>query len=234
VEIATVVLLHSPLVTAATWGELPDALRAHGYDVVVVDVVDDDEPPYAATYIARAAQQVARAAPRSPLGLVGHSGAGPLLPQIGYAQRAAQRQVGAYVFLDATLPRPGASRLELLHADSENLAHRIHDQLERGELVPAWTDDDLAAGGLGAPERRVVLAALRPRGLAFFEEPLPHPGDWPDAPSGYLQTSPAYESAARVAELRGFSVSSAAGGHFAALAQPEVIADALTELVTRL
>ncbi len=233
-EIATLVLLHSPLVGAAAWGDLPAALGANGYDVVVVDVDGDDQPPYAATYVALAAQQIALAGPRGPLGLLAHSGAGPLLPQIGFAQAAARRQVGAYVFLDATLPRAGANRLDLLHADNEDLAHRVHDQLERGELIPRWTNDDLAAGGLEAAARRIVLSAARPRGLAFFEEALPHPGDWPDAPCGYLRTSPAYDSAARLAGLRGFLVLSATGGHFAALVQPEVIADALTDLVTRL
>jgi hypothetical protein len=36
--------------------------------------------------------------------LVAHGAAGPLLPPLGAAQRAAHRLVGAYVFVDALLP----------------------------------------------------------------------------------------------------------------------------------
>ena len=233
-EVATLVLLHSPLVRSSTWGELPSRLRERGYDVVVVDVADDDEPPYAATYVARAAQQVTAAAPSPPIGLVGHSGAGPLLPQLGFAQRAARRRVGAYVFLDATLPRAGSTRLDLLRAEDGDLAHRLRADLGRGVLVPTWTDQDLAASGLTTAQRADVLSAVRPRGLAFFEEPLPHPDDWPDAPCGYLQTSRAYDPAARVAGLRGFAVTRAEGGHFAALAAPAQLAGSLADLVVRM
>lgn len=233
-DLATLVLLHSPLLRASTWGAFPARLRERGFDVVVVDVSDDDQPPYAATYVARAAQQITAAAPRSPIGLVGHSGAGPLLPQLGFAQRAARRPVGAYVFVDATLPRPGATRLDLLHADDEDLAHRVHTELERGGSVPSWTDHDLTATGLGPSERSTVRAAMRSRGLEFFTEELPSTGDWPDAPCGYLRTSAAYDAAARLAGLRGFALVTTEGGHFAALTEPAILADALAGLVTGL
>jgi hypothetical protein len=234
VDVETLVLLHSPLVSAATWGRLPVRLRDRGYDVVVVTVDDDDQPPYAASYIARAAQQIEAAGPRSPIGLVGHSGAGPLLPQIGFSQNAAHRPVGAYIFVDATLPRAGATRLDLLHAEDEALAHHVRAELERGGAVPSWTEADLVATGLSPVDRATVLNAVQPRGLAFFEEALPHPGDWPDAPCGYLRTSSSYESAARIAGLRGFAVASTGGGHFAALTEPERLADAIHDLVTAL
>jgi hypothetical protein len=234
VHVATVVLLHSPLVRPTTWGELPTALRELGFDVFVVDVSDDDEPPYAATYVARAAHQIAAAESHPPLALVGHSGAGPLLPQIGYAQRAARRRVAAYVFLDATLPRPGASRLDLLQAQDVELAAAVRAQLALGGQVPHWTESDLAATGLGAHERALVLAAMRPRSLAFYGEALPHPGDWPDAPCGYVQTSTGYDSAARLARGRGFAVASAEGGHFAALTNADALARTLAALIARL
>lgn len=233
-DVGTLVLLHSPFVRASTWGELPAALRQRGYDVVVVDVDDDDNPPYAARYVARSAQQITAAAPRAPVALIGHSAAGPLLPQVGYAQRAARRQVGAYVFLDSRLPRTGASRLDLMHAADDTAAHAVHDELARGGLAPVWNDDDLAEIGLDQAERTLVLAAARPRGLAFFEEVLPYPGDWPDAPCGYLQTSPGYESSARAARLSGFRVETAEGGHFAVLTMPSTVADTLVDLVMAL
>lgn len=104
----TLVLLHSPLTTASAWGSLPDALGA--YDVVMPEIADDDRPPYAGRYVARAALEITAAGPVPPVVLVAHGGAGPLLPPIGAAQRAAHRLVGAYVFLDAVLPGPPGTR----------------------------------------------------------------------------------------------------------------------------
>jgi hypothetical protein len=103
----TLILLHSPLTTASAWGSLPAELGA--YDVVVPEVVDDDRPPYGGRYVARAALEIMAAGAKPPVVLVAHGGAGPLLPPIGAAQRAAHRLVGAYVFVDALLPGSGAT-----------------------------------------------------------------------------------------------------------------------------
>jgi hypothetical protein len=103
----TLVLLHSPLTTASAWGSLPGELE--GFDVVVPEVTDDDRPPYAGRYVARAALQITAAGAVPPVVLVAHGGAGPLLPPIGAAQRAAHRLVGGYVFVDAVLPGPPGS-----------------------------------------------------------------------------------------------------------------------------
>ncbi|RAY13574.1 hypothetical protein DPM19_18010 [Actinomadura craniellae] len=98
----TLVLLHAPYATAAAWGELPELLRDQGLDVVAPDVRDGS----GIRYVGRAALVIAATAPTPPLVLVGRGGAGPLLPAVAAAQRAAHRQVGAYVFFDAELPRP--------------------------------------------------------------------------------------------------------------------------------
>lgn len=112
----TLVLLHSPLTTASAWGSLPKALGA--YDVVVPEVTDDDRPPYAGRYVARAALQIAAAGVTPPVVLVAHGDAGPLLPPIAGAQRAAHRLVGAYLFVDAELPR-AAPRPRRAYAEAE-------------------------------------------------------------------------------------------------------------------
>src|SRR5947207_1485852 len=120
----TLVLLHSPLTTASAWGMLPEILRAQGdRDVVAPEIADDDRPPYAARYIASAALRITAAGARPPLVLIGHSAAGPLLPPIGEAQRAAHRLVGGYVFVDARLPGPaGVSRLDMREAYAPGFA----------------------------------------------------------------------------------------------------------------
>jgi hypothetical protein len=226
-EPAPLALLHSPLTSAAGWGELPDELRLRGHDVLVVEVDDDSEPPYAARYVARAALQIA--AVSRPLWLVGHSGAGPLLPQVGAARRAARAGVAGYLFCDAGLPRAGASRLELLRAEDQALAEQLEAHLREGGRFPEWTVADLAGE---VPDPAGLVTALRPRGLDFFTEPLSAPEDWPDAPCVYLRTSEAYDAVARVAQARGWAVHHRTGGHFAALADPSGLADELVRAVS--
>lgn len=210
------VLAHSPLVGPSSWGELPEELRARAYDVVVLDVRDDDQPPYAQRYVARAALQLQHL--HRPVVLVAHSGAGYLLPQLGAARRASRRPVAAYLFVDAGLPaRQGLTRLSLMHAEDEAFAHELEAHLRAGGVFPEWPD----------------VEDLRPRGIDFFTEPLPFPGDWPDAPCGYLQLSETYAQPARVARARGWPVRSTSlpGGHFAARTHPREVADALVRLL---
>ena len=232
------VLLHSPLTAGTAWGMLGGHLISRGLTTVVADITTDDSPPYAIRYVAAAAAQVASASlqPHEPVVLVGHSGAGPLLPQVGFALRAARRPVAGYVFLDAGLPRPGgaATRLALMRAESAESAgqvNKLQADLAAGGRFPAWSEQDLAPHVFDAGDRALLAASLRPRGLDFFDEPLPTPQDWPDAPCGVLQTSDGYAFAARLARGRGWPVVRTHGGHFAALADPRGTADALLELV---
>jgi alpha/beta hydrolase family protein len=216
----TLVLLHSPLTTAATWGALPERLRASGMDVAVPEITDDDRAPYAGRYIARAALDIAAYGPAQPLVLLAHSGAGPLLPALGMAQRAAHRRVGGYVFCDAGLPVPGeTTRLEQLRVELPAAADRLEQLLDGGGRFPDY------------PPPAGLEKALRPRGRDFFTDRLPPPQDWPDAPCGYLRTSPAYDRAAGQARHRGWPVIERESGHFAAYTAAEDTAAAVRELI---
>lgn len=221
-HVGSLVLLHSPLTTAAAWGDLAGTLRERGQAVVVPDITDDDRAPYAQRYVARACLAIGAApevtvAPTAPVTLIAHSGAGPLLPAIGRAQRAAHRRVAGYVFCDAGLPPVGPlPRRKLLPPE---LAAELDRLFEAGGTFPDWAPPP----GLSD--------AIRPRGRDFFHEPLPMPQDWPDAPCGYLRTSAAYERDAHQATLRGWPVTERDGGHFAAHADPRGTADALLELL---
>jgi hypothetical protein len=232
------VLAHSPLTGPAAWGRLPGVLHDLGHEALVLDINADYAPPYAVRYVAAAAAQIAAADPTSPLVLVAHSGAGYLLPQLGFTQRAARRAVGGYVFLDAGIPAPRQStRLGLLAAEDATMADDLDVLLSAGGRFPSWTDDDLRELIPDHAVRAEVVASLRPRGLDFFTEVLPFPtGDveWPDAPCGLLQTSPAYAPTARSARSRGWPVLEREGGHFASCADPHGVARDLLALVDRL
>ncbi|MFV2198178.1 hypothetical protein [Nocardiopsis sp. LOL_012] len=59
----------------------------------------------------------------------------------------------------------------------------------------------------------------------YRSEPLPMVADWPDAPCGYLLTDPARAHAARLARMRGWTVSQAGPGE-----APEALAALLADL----
>lgn len=228
-----VALLHSPLTSAAAWGGLPRALRANGYDVVVPEVTDDESPPYASRYVARCSVQLREALGSGRAVLVAHSGAGPLLAQVGFARRAAGAAVDGYVFLDAGLPRTFAThdRLDLMAIEDAPLAAQLRSHLEAGGRFPDWSDADLAAAVPQAQERAALVAGLRPRGLDYFTEELPLAEDWPDAPAGYLRLSSGYDQPARTARLRGWPVVERDLGHFGSMTHPRQTAEALGELL---
>jgi pimeloyl-ACP methyl ester carboxylesterase len=233
---AALVLAHSPLTGPEAWGALPDELSRRGHRVVIVEVRDDDAPPYASRYVARAALQVRDACDDARTVLVGHSGAGYLLPLLGAARRSARAPVAAYVFLDAGLPpsRP-MSRLDLLRAEDRELAGGLGPHLAAGGTFPDWTDDDLRDLVPDDGLRAALVAGLRPRGADFFGEPLPVAPDWPDAPCGYLRLTTGYDSPARLAGHRGWprvlGPDDRPGGHFAMLADPAAVATDLETLL---
>ncbi|MFC3998082.1 hypothetical protein ACFOVU_19285 [Nocardiopsis sediminis] len=201
----SLVLLHSPLSTAAQWGGLPGELRALGAHVTVPEITDDDRPPYAARYIARASLEIAANAPGGPLLLAAAGAAGPLLPGIGAAQRAARRPIAGYLLIDALLPQPGTVTREDLHA---------------AQAAPAGPAGRIPEHGTGAPPRR--------RPPDFSTEPLPSVADWPDAPCGYLATCDSGTRGAHLASLRGWPAGHAPGATGTALAR------ALLDLAARL
>lgn len=232
-----IVLLHSPLTSSTAWGRVPRELEALGHTAIVPDVHGDNRPPYAVRYVASAADQTrSRLAELGVSGavLVGHSGAGPLLPQLAGAVRAGGGRVDGYVFADAGLPRAGATRLALWEEENRAEAGDLQAHLTAGGLFPEWTFDDLAASVPDPDARRDLLAGLRPRGIGFFTEEIAVPGDWPDAPCGYLLLSPAYEVHTRTAAHRGWPVHQFGASHFAAINDPAGFARALAELLASL
>lgn len=155
-------------------------------------------------------------ATQNPLVLVGHGTAGPLLPALARTQRSARRRIVAYVFVDATLPRPGmTTHLDLLRAAAPVDADAAHAHLH--------TD-----GAVWPPE------AGRPGDHDFWTEPLPPAIDWPDAPCAYLATPVGAPGCgpvdfwARSAGARAWAVREV--GPSDAAAQAEALADLIASL----
>ncbi len=182
-------------------------------------------PPYAV----RQAEVITRAAARAPAILIGHSGAGPLLPAA--AAMTGGRAAGC-VFVDAGLPMPGQAWMDTVPAELADLVGQMAD--DHGWLPPwpQWWGDDELARMLPDQAVREAFAAGCPRlPLAMFTELHPAGPRWPEAPAGYLLLSQAYEHQAAKARHRGWPVTRVMTHHLAMLTEPARIASALDELI---
>jgi hypothetical protein len=222
-------LIHSPLVSPATWAPVSEELRRLGVEVLVPDLggAGVAGTPFWRQH-AQAAAGALRRLPteRRPV-LVGHSGAGTLLPAI---RQEAGRPVAGYIFVDAGLPQAGP-RLGV-----GEWAERLRGLYAAGNRFPDWTDADLQPIVPEPSVRRQLLDGLRPQPLAFWEETIPVPHGWPDAPCAYLRfpPNPAYDAAASTARQLGWPYAEIPGGHFHMLVDPPAVAAALLELLGRL
>ena len=225
------VLIHSPLVGPLTWTLVAEELRRRGHDVVVPRL-DNPERPTGGLFrhhAERVRQAVEAHSRTAPVILVGHSGAGAVLPAAGDTLVNA---VVGYVFVDAGLPRDRATRLDDAPPD---FAKRIHDLAADGLIPPWaqwWSDDVLAALIPDSDQRERFAEELEPLPVALFDEPISVPPAWPDAPCGYFLLSAAYDDAAAQASAAGWQVEAIDGTHLHMLVDPVVVADGVEALGT--
>ena len=152
-----------------------------------------------------------------PLVLVGHSGAGSLLPVLA---QAARHPVKAYLFVDAGLPHPGKTQLEEMEASVPAFAQELRRLLAAGSRFPNWKGED--------------LAEVQPRPLNFFEEVLPDVSGWSDAKGGYLLFTQGYRPSLEQAQRAGWPSRTVPAGHFHMLVDPVAVAAHLVELMQQI
>ena len=224
------VLIHSPLVGALTWNLVAGELRKRDVDVLVPALNDapDSEKPFWKQHADSVSESLVGIPNEQSLTLVAHSGAGPLLPAI---RKAIPNPVAAYVFVDAGIPREGATRLDLMKSEDPAWAAQFQAELEGGSRFPNWSMDDLQEIIPDALLRRQMVAEIRPRGLDFFSEPIPVFEGWPDAPCAFIQFSPPYDKPAGVARQAGWIVEVLKAGHFHMLVDPQAVADSIVRSV---
>ena len=214
------ILLHSPLVGPSTWQSVAARLAVRGHRVAAPDLtpalaVEGPILPAIAALVPAGGDPV----------LVGHSGAGPLLPAIA-------REVGAraVVYADSLLPYPGGSWLD--SAPRELVEHLRHLVRDDGRLPP-W-HEWFPAGTLDAilpdPAVRTAFVAELPRlPWRYFTERT-DPCRW-TGPAGYLLLSDGYREPAEAARAAGLPVVELPTHHLAMLTHPDQVADALALVV---
>ena len=225
---SAVVLVHSPLVGPGTWRNLAAALDSLRLQVIVPDLrcAMQAEPPLYPRLIETVLAEMAGLDANGDLVLVGHSGAGALLPSIV----AAESRIRIAIFMDAVLPHPGQCWFDTAPA---GLSGHIRSLVCDGHL-PRWDkwwppgsvrallkDEDLGAA---------FEAELGPLPLAYFEERAPDT-EMPDsARCAYLQLSPACRIEADHAMHNGWAVARLDLHHLAMLTHADIVAGSLAEL----
>lgn len=222
-------LIHSPLCGPLTWSPVADQLRQRGIEVIIPTLHDTDESdePYWQQHAGSVAAALAAIPTDQPLILIGHSGAGPLLPII---HQMAPQPVAAYIFVDAGLPHGEISRLDEMETNAPEFAVRFRTTLETGDRYPAWTEADLRPVIPDDRLRRGMIAELHPRSLPFWREIFPPLPDRPDAPCAYLQFTTSYGASVAHAKREGWPFRAFDAGHFHMLVDPVAVADTLVEL----
>lgn len=226
------VLIHSPLVGPLTWTPVAGEMRQRGLDVLVPRLEDtpNSRDPFWKQHAVAVARSMRDVSESLNLILVAHSGTGPLLPVI---RQSVPNPVDAYVFVDAGIPKDGATRLDLMKSEDPAWAAQFQQEMESGEQFPTWSFDDLQEVIPDHTLRRQMMAELHPRGLDFFNEPIPVFAGWPDAPCVYIQFSPMYQKPAAHARQKGWLTEEVAGGHFHMLVDPAVVTDRIIETVNK-
>jgi hypothetical protein len=227
--VTTFLLVHSPFAPNSTWLPVAACLRAAGHEAATPSLTGlAEEPP---PYWPRLVERVRGATPgNGPVVLVGHSGAGPLLPAIG----AAVGEVARFVFVDAALPVDGYTRATTMTAE-ERASAAFHEAAARGEVPNPWRSASTwSRVGIGGQRAAELAAATPPIPAAMNSEPVPVPPGWPEAPCAYLAftPNPFYAPVVEEARARGWSVVELPGGHFHMLVEPEAVARALLRLGT--
>lgn len=224
------VLVHSPFLGPASMRPLAEQLDSSGMPVLVPDLrgAMAGEPVHD-RLLAEFADAASTVDARESLVLIGHSGAGPLLP--GFAA-ATGHAVTALVYLDAGPPTPGSSWRDSAPAE-------LFDEmcaLARDARLPRWHqwfEADPLATLVPDHATRDTLAGEEPEvPIAFLTEPRPD-ADW-TGPAGYLQLSPPYAAAADEAEQQGWPVRRVESHHLAAVTGPRAVADELLALLAAL
>ena len=217
VSVPPYVLVHSPLLGPRSWARVAASLSS--VDVPDLRSLVTTVPPSWAAWRDRAAALPAGAI------VVGHSGAGGLLPLI-----AARCRASAVVFVDAVVP-PAEGAFTI--ADE---FRSLLDGLARDGLLPPWPD-------WWAPEvlrelvpvdadRRLLEDAPRVP-LAFYEQPVPVPDGWDATPCAYVRLSEAYDDDATEAHARRWPVVRLAGTHLDLVTRPDEVVRALKLAVSR-
>lgn len=226
----TAVLVHSPFLGPASLRPLADALAALGHPAVLMDLRPSVvAPPVHQVLLGAFADAMSDELLDGPVVLIGHSGAGPLLPAFA---DALEDSVTGLVFVDAGLPTPGRSWRDTVPAA---LYAELRGMSREGQLPrwQRWFASDPLVELVADPVLRAEIADEAPEvPIAFLKEERPEV-EW-TGPAGYVQLSPPYAGDAALAHERGWPVRHLATHHLAPATDADPVARAVLEVLAEL
>ncbi|MEO6572079.1 MAG: alpha/beta hydrolase [Ilumatobacteraceae bacterium] len=225
---ATLLLVHSPLVGPSSFRPVLELARDRGIEVRLPDLTGVASA--APTPWRRMVDVAVHCADGiDDLVVVGHSGAGAVLPQI--AHRLGDR-CSALIFVDAVVPPSSGA-----HRTAGRMLEFL-DRLTVDGRLPAWIDwwpqdrVDAMVGSMAAQdELRADMPHLQ---RSFYDDAIPVPTGWSDAPCAYLQLSRAYDQERSDAAAFGWPSSTIDGTHLSTYTDPSTVLDAVSGLVDQL
>jgi hypothetical protein len=222
------VLVHSPLVGPTSWLPVAHEFARRGRIAVVPSLLGVAEAPEPRWRHVLDAVRVATSHLAQRIVLVGHSGAGLLLPAIA---DASENEIAALVFVDSFLPPP-AGRVPLA---PPALIDQLRALATEGALPPwsQWFGADAMRELVPDERMRAHLEAEMPRlPLSYFEATIAVPDDWLRLSCGYLLlTAAAYGDSAAEARAHGWRVIELRDAqHLATATNPIPVTDALLDV----
>lgn len=215
------VLVHSPLVGPATWRWVAQTLTSGGHEVAVPDLREGAVTGRPQAVITAALPTTTTDCPV----IVGHSGAGFLLPSIAACLESPVRRI---IFVDAGIP-PCEGRA----TTSADFLDHLRTLAVDGVLPrwSTWWGERVMEMLVPNEARRAAIETEMPEiPLAFYESPITVPVGWCDTPSAFLLLSDAYRRDADTASSLGWRVIERLGTHLDIVNEPEAIARHLVEL----
>lgn len=153
--------------------------------------------------------------------IVGHSGAGALLPGIGAALGEKSARL---VFVDAVLPPATGA-----HRYPAKIREQVAE-LATNHILPPWLDwwpTETVTTMLPDPALVDLLRSdITQVPDRWFEEEIPVPTAWTDGDCSYLRLSESYADELEKAQELGWPTASLESNHLGILAEPATVADA--------
>ena len=223
---ASFLLIHSPLLGPSSMTALGQTMRNAGLTAAVPDLRAGFQD---GVVVLRETVGAAAEPLDGSLFLVGHSGAGVILPTLAESLR---HRLAASVYVDAVLPpetgvfQVSRSMTDLLDANSEHgLLHRWID----------WWPPEVMDEILPDESDRVELTSDMPTvRRAFYDEAVPVPNNWSSWPSVYLRTGGAYADEIAEAGRRNWPTRSIPGTHLSLFTDPATVFAAIESLLGEL
>jgi hypothetical protein len=226
-EAPVFVLVHSPLVGPSTWQPVARELERHDRVALVPCLVDAARAPAPQWRRVCGVVKASTAHVTRPLILVGHSGAGLLLPTIA---DAVSCPVAAMLFVDTFLPPPSGTVALLPPEFLDELRARA-----RAGVLPPWSrwfGEDAMRDLVADDAMRARLEADMPQlPVSDFEGEPPVTAGWDQRPCAYLLLSVPYSAAAADAKARGWPIAALPNAnHLSLVTDPKTVTGALLDL----